>query len=363
MEPVQIHNGLDDITVAATELSHVDGERGLLVLRGHSVERLAPEATFEDATHLLWYGKLPNPHEGAELAARLATGRAHAFERLASVRSALTTADAMDALRGATAQLTERDSADLPALLTGALAVFAAAHARIRAGKEPIAPRADHSHAADYLAMLFGDTPAPARVRALDTYLVTVSDHGLNASTFAARVVTSTATDSVSAVVAAIGALKGPLHGGAPGAVLEMLDAIGKTERAEAWLSAALDRGERIMGMGHRIYRVRDPRADVLESAIKRLAHQLGVSDRLELARSVETCAARLLDARHPGRTLRANVEFNTAVLLDAIGLDRKLFTATFAVSRVVGWLGHIDEQRRTGKLIRPRALYTGPLP
>jgi len=363
MEPVQIHNGLEGITVAATELSHIDGERGVLILRGHSVDRLAPEATFEDVAYLLWHGSLPNASERAELAAQLYAGRAKAFERLADARPALAAQDAMDALRGATALLTERDSADLPGLLTGALAVFAAAHARIRAGREPIAPRKDHSHAADYLAMLSGTEPSPALVRALDTYLVTVSDHGLNASTFAARCVISTATDSVSAVVAAIGSLKGPLHGGAPGAVLEMLDAIGTPERAEAWLSAALDRGERIMGMGHRIYRVRDPRADVLEAAIKRLTRQLGGSDRLELARSVESTAARLLDERHPGRALRANVEFNTAVLLDAIGLDRTLFTATFAVSRVAGWLGHIDEQRRTGKLIRPRALYTGPLP
>jgi len=363
MEPVQIHNGLESITVAATELSHVDGERGLLVLRGAHVERLAPEATFEDVAHLLWHGALPNAQERAEMAARMYAGRARAFERLPDFRAALATPDAMDALRGATAQLTERDSADLPGLLCGALPVFAAAHTRLRDGQQPIAPQPKHSQAADYLAMTFGDEPAAARVRALDTYLVTVSDHGLNASTFAARVVTSTASDSVSAVVAAIGALKGRLHGGAPGEVLEMLDAIGVKDRAETWLCARLDRGERIMGMGHRIYRVRDPRADVLEGAIRRLATQLGSSSRFELARSVEACATRLLDARHPGRQLRANVEFNTAVLLDAIGIDRRSFTATFAVGRVAGWLGHIDEQRRTGRLIRPRALYTGPLP
>jgi citrate synthase len=363
MEPVQIHNGLEGITVAATELSHVDGEHGVLVLRGHLVERLAPEATFEDAAHLLWHGALPTPAERGDMQARLYAGRAKAFERLDDVRPALFARDAMDALRGATAQLSEDDSHDLPGLLTGALPVFVAAHARIRAGKEPIAPRSDRSHTADYLAMLTGRDPEPSRVRAFDTYLVTVSDHSLNASAFTARVVASTAADSVSAVVAAIGALKGPLHGGAPGKVLDMLDAIGKPENAEAWITGALERGERIMGMGHRIYRVRDPRADVLEAAIKLLSRQLGTTDRLELARSVESCAARLLDARHPGRSLQPNVEFNTAVLLDAIGLDRSLFTATFAVSRVLGWLGHIEEQRRIGKLIRPRALYTGKVP
>ncbi|HET6334175.1 MAG TPA: citrate/2-methylcitrate synthase, partial [Polyangiales bacterium] len=168
MEPVQIHNGLEGITVAATELSHIDGERGVLILRGHSVDRLAPEATFEDVAYLLWHGSLPNASERAELAAQLYAGRAKAFERLADARPALAAQDAMDALRGATALLTERDSADLPGLLTGALAVFAAAHARIRAGREPIAPRKDHSHAADYLAMLSGTEPSPALVRALD---------------------------------------------------------------------------------------------------------------------------------------------------------------------------------------------------
>jgi citrate synthase len=211
--------------------------------------------------------------------------------------------------------------------------------------------------------MSFGREPKASEVRALDTYLVTVADHSLNASTFAARCVISTLTDSVSAVVAAIGSLKGPLHGGAPGAVLEMLDAIGSPDRAETWINGALDRHERIMGMGHRIYRQRDPRADVLEAAIRRLTRDRGGSPRLELARSVETTAARILDERYPGRFLRPNVEFNTAVILEAIGIDRRLFTGTFAVSRVAGWLGHIEEQRRDGRLIRPRALYTGVMP
>jgi citrate synthase len=211
--------------------------------------------------------------------------------------------------------------------------------------------------------MLTGRDPDHARVRALDTYLVTVSDHGMNASTFAARVVTSTATDSVSAVVAAIGALKGPLHGGAPGAVLDMLDAIGSIERARKWLEATLDRGERIMGMGHRIYRVRDPRAAVLEGAIRRLETTLGKNTRLELAHAVEAQASTLLDARYPTRKIRANVEFNTAVLLEAVGLTRNLFTATFAIGRSLGWVAHIEEQRKSGRLIRPDSEYIGKIP
>jgi citrate synthase len=363
MDSGLIHDGLDGVQVAETELSHVDGERGWLVLRGYDVERLAPTATFEDAAHLFWEGRLPDAAERGAMQARLYRGRARAFERLAELGAALSAADAMEALRGATAQLVEADLDDLPALLCGALPVFTAAHARLRAGLDPIAPRAELSHSADYLAMLSGQTPLPALARALDSYLVTVCDHGMNASTFTARVIASTGSDSVSAVVGALGALKGPLHGGAPGAVLDMLDAIGSAEHASAWIGAALDRGERIMGMGHRIYRVRDPRAAVLEAATRTLCATAGVSDRLALARAVEDAAALQLDARHSGRKLRANVEFNTAVLLDAVGLDRRLFTATFAIARVVGWLAHIAEQRKRGRLIRPASRYIGPLP
>ena len=208
--------------------------------------------------------------------------------------------------------------------------------------------------------MLSGRDPEPARVHALDAYLCTVSDHGMNASTFAARVVASTGSDLVSAIVAAIGALKGPLHGGAPGPVLDMLDAIGEPARAEAWLRAELEAGRRIMGMGHRVYRVRDPRAAALEAAYARLR---GDEHRRALAHAVEACATELLRARHPDRPLPANVEFWTALLLEAIDIPRELFTAVFAASRVAGWCAHVQEQRREGRHLRPRSRYVGPRP
>ncbi|HEV8550336.1 MAG TPA: citrate/2-methylcitrate synthase, partial [Polyangiaceae bacterium] len=216
-------------------------------------------------------------------------------------------------------------------------------------------------HAHDYLRLLHGVPPDPAAARALSTYLVTVADHGMNASTYAARVVASTGSDAVSAVVAGVGALKGPLHGGAPGPVLDMLDAIGTPERAQAWLQAELAGGRRIMGMGHRIYRVRDPRAAVLERAVEALERTGAARGRLPLARAVEQAALALLAERHPERPLRTNVEFFTAILLEALGLDRRLFTPTFAVGRVVGWYAHVAEQRRAGKLIRPESRYIGP--
>jgi citrate synthase len=184
----------------------------------------------------------------------------------------------------------------------------------------------------------------------------------MNASTFAARVVASTGSDAVSAIVAGIGALKGPLHGGAPGPVLDMLDAVGSPDRAKAWIETELAAGRRIMGMGHRIYRVRDPRAAVLERAIVELAKGPRISsDRLLLARAVEAAAEEILAARYPERKLRANVEFYTAVLLDAVGIPRQMFSPTFAVGRVVGWYAHVSEQRAHGRLIRPASRYVGP--
>ena len=211
--------------------------------------------------------------------------------------------------------------------------------------------------------MATGSPLDPERVAALNAYLVTVADHGMNASTFTARVVASTASDAVSSIVAAVGALKGPLHGGAPGPVLGMLDAIGLPDNAERWLETELSAGHRIMGMGHRIYRVRDPRAAVLERAIEALERAGIRSGRLAMARSVEKAAVGALRARHPNRPLHANVEFYTAVILDAVGLPRSVFAPKFAVARVAGWVDHVAVQRGVGRLIRPASRYVGPSP
>jgi citrate synthase len=341
-----------------TALSLVDGEGGRLVFVGHDVEGLAGRVGFEDVCGLLWDGRLPEAAERESLRRSLAAGRVHAFGLLPRIGDALEAEDGMDALRAAAAHLRSEERG----ILAGALAVFAAAWARRRAGAEALAPDASLPHATDYLRMIDPQASA-ARAAALDTYLVTVAEHGMNASTYAARVVASTGSDAVSAVVAAIGALKGPLHGGAPAPVLDMLEAIGSPERAVAWIEAELQAGRRIMGMGHRIYRVRDPRAAVLERAIQVLEGAEAGGSRRALARAVEKAAEEVLRRRHPERALRANVEFYTAVLLDAVGLPRALFTPTFGVARVAGWLAHVQEQRRTGRLIRPAARYIGPLP
>jgi citrate synthase len=287
-----------------------------------------------------------------------------AFELLPTLGRALDARDGMDALRAATAQLPESST---PAEVIAAVGVFSCAWARRALAKEaPLAPDANAPHAADLLRMLRGGRPTEAEISAFESYLVTVIDHGMNASTFTARVVASTGSDLVSCVTAAIGALKGPLHGGAPGPVLDLLDEIGRAELAEPFLRRELAAGRRIMGMGHRIYRVRDPRAAVLERALERLqraAPEGPVGARLALARAVEKTAEALLAERHPERPLKANVEFYTAVVLEAAGVPRALFSPVFASSRVVGWCAHVAEQRATGRLIRPSSRYIGPLP
>ena len=347
-------SGLDGVVVAETLISDVDGEQGRLVIAGADVEQLAETASFEDAA-----SRVLGAAGGAALdAAELAAARTAAWEMMPRLGDALAASDGMEALRAGLAHLrsTGDDRADAAAAI-GAAPVFVAAWSRQRRHLAPVAPDRALGHAADYLRMTIGEVPDPAAARALEQYLVTVIDHGMNASTFTARVVASTASDMISSVVAAVGALKGPLHGGAPGPVLDMLDAIGEPARAEAWLLGELASGRRIMGMGHRIYRVRDPRAAVLETAVKPLA-----SPRLELARAVEQAAAKILREKKPDRPLAANVEFYTAVLLDAVGLPREQFSPTFGVGRIAGWCAHVLEQRAVGKLIRPASTYIGTL-
>jgi citrate synthase len=351
--------GLDDVVVADTELSEVDGKRGTLTVRGHSIEALAGTTTFEAMAGLLWDGALPGEARTNALREELGRARALAAAALPELHAVRTLADPMDALRAGVAALPASELDDERVGVTGALPVFAGAWLAARRGTSAVMPDPDRSHAEDVLRLL-GCDPSASKLRALESYLCTVADHGFNASTFTARVVASTGSDTVSAVVAALGALKGKLHGGAPGPVLDLLDRVATPERARAVLEAELAAGERIMGMGHRVYRTRDPRAAVLERTLTELGAE-PATGRLALARRVEQEAEALLAERHPERALKANVEFFTAVLLEAVGLGRELFTAVFAMGRVLGWCAHIDEQRRAGRIVRPAARYVGP--
>jgi citrate synthase len=341
-------NGLDGVVAAETRLSMVDGERGELVIAGHRVEALA-DWRFEDVVALLW-GRDPLP---------------------ARPRGIFTTEDTedterkpiMDVLRAGVAALSASDDREAASLLLHACPAIVAAAWRARRGLEPVEPRPDLGFAASYLYLLTGVEPDRERVRALETYLNTVVDHGLNASTFTARVITSTGADFVSAITGAIGALKGPLHGGAPGPALDMVFEIGEASRAEEVLRGKIEAGERLMGFGHRVYKVRDPRADVLAAAAGRLYTNGGDAALYALARDVERTALRLLEEYKPGRRLQTNVEFYTALLLHGVGLEAELFTPTFAISRVAGWIAHCFEQRAVGRLIRPLSVYIGAQP
>jgi citrate synthase len=349
--------GLDDVIAAETALSHVDGEAGRLIIRGHDLEELAGRASFEDVTAMLWQDLVPGA--SADPRAHIGEARERAFRYLSPLAgnlSALTPVEGMRLLLSALP-----DSDEEPAFLAvGASAVAAAMAIRAAKGLPPVAPDASAGHAADLLRMIKGASVDEGRAKGLDTYLVTVIDHGLNASTFTARVVASTDAGLLSAVVAGLCALKGPLHGGAPGPVLDMLDAIGTVENAERWLDDAMARGERLMGFGHRIYRVRDPRADVLKAAAARLK---GASNRIAFAEAVEQVALDALQRRKPGRRLDTNVEFYTAILLESLGVPREGFTPLFAAGRTAGWVAHAIEQEKAGRIIRPLSRYVGPWP
>lgn len=357
--------GLEGVVAAQTRLSSVDGLAGELIIAGFPLETIADKATFEEMVYLLWHDTLPDARQIANFTARLSSHRAITETALAVLRAAAAEQlDVMDALRMAASTLSlgrmeddpERDALKLVATFP----TIVAAYWRLLHDQQPLEPRADLSHAANYLYMLTGEVPDAAQVRALETYLNTASDHGLNASTFTARVIMSTGSDMISAVVGALGALKGPLHGGAPGPALDMVFEIADVANAEPYIRRKLEAGERLMGFGHRVYKVRDPRADVLSKAAEQLYHSGGDMALYTLAREVETVALALLAEYKPGRNLQTNVEFYTALVLHGLNFETALFSPTFAVSRVAGWTAHAFEQQESNRIIRPQSIYTG---
>lgn len=353
-------SGLDDVIAAETVLSHVDGAAGRLIVRGFDLDELAGRRSFEAVLALLWDGFVPESMDEATIRAALGQARVAAFETVGALIATTDGLSAVEALRLLLAALPDAAPTPHHILAVAAVPVFSAAIARRRRGLAPIAPDAKRGQAEDFLRMMRGGAVPAAHARALETYLVTVADHGLNASTFAARVIGSTRAGLLSAVVGALCALKGPLHGGAPGPVLDMLDAIGSTDNIRPWIAAALADGERLMGFGHRIYRVRDPRADVLKGVAADLSHG---DNRIGFAEAVEAGALALLREHKAGRSLDTNVEFYTALVLEALDLPRDSFTNVFATGRVAGWTAHVLEQERSGRMIRPQSRYTGPMP
>jgi len=346
--------GLEQVVACETRLSHVDGDQGQLWLRGLTLEQAVNSLDWQGLIGLLWQDLCPVPTQ-----AQLGLARVQAFEQLAPFWPHLQNLGALEALR---AGLDLLPGEPLPCDLLSASQVLLAGWLRLKKGQRPLSPQAQNEAVVDFGHMLTGNMPEPSWVQALSTYWISISDHGLNASTFTARVIASTRSDLRSAVLGALGALKGPLHGGAPGPVLDMLDAIGSPDRARTWLAAELAAGQRLMGFGHRIYRVRDPRADVLRQALQ-IWQNHHDTPRLALARSVESLALEMLAAHKPERKLETNVEFYTALLLESLGFEREVFTSLFALGRLVGWSAHACEQGLYGRLIRPQSRYIGPQP
>jgi citrate synthase len=358
--------GLANVIAAQTRLSSVNGLEGELIIAGFPLEDIASQATFEEMVYLLWNDALPTADQLTEFRQALVAQRVLSSATLEILRAAVQDRiPPMEALLlGASTLSLDLANSDPHHQAMAVLARFpmiVSTYARFLNGQDIPSPRNELGHAANYLYMLFGEVPQPERVRGLETYLNTVVDHGLNASTFTARVITSTGSDLVSAVVGAMGALKGPLHGGAPGPALDMVFEIGEASRAERVIREKLARRERLMGFGHRVYRTRDPRAEVLSAAAEKMSRQSGDMALYTLAREVEKVAVRLLAERYPDRNLQTNVEFYTALLLHGLGLSTDLFTPTFAISRVAGWTAHIFEQRQQSRIIRPESEYVGP--
>ncbi len=360
--------GLKGLIVADTAVGTVRGEEGWYHYRGHDATVLARQHSFDAVAHLLLEGSLPDPATEAAFRAELGEARSltsDAAELVATL--AATELPPMSILRSAlglvvdarpTLDLTPGERRDAVLRAIGVTPTVMGAISRIRSGAEPLAPDPALSHGADYLRMTLGRTPRPEQARAVEIYLSLTADHGFNASTFTARVITSTGADVAGAMSGALAALSGPLHGGAPSRVLDMLDAIGDAENAEAWIAAELAAGGKIMGFGHAVYRADDPRSETLRAT----AVELG-GDLVERAIAIESRLLAALRAWRPSAVIVTNVEYYAAVVLHLAGLPQEAFTPTFTTSRIVGWGAHLLEQAADNKIIRPSARYIGPTP
>ncbi len=366
----ELKKGLEGVVVADTRLSKVFGDIGKLIYVGYDIRDLAAHASFEEVVFLLWYGKLPTQTQLAQLQERLHAEAALHPSILQALKSYPTGAHPMAVLRTAVSQIglndpdAEDNSQDAnyrKALsLTAKIPTIIAAWARIRAGKEPVAPRNDLGLAANFLWMLHGHEASQAEVNALNVYLVLLADHGMNASTFTSRVVTSTDGDMYSAVTAAIGSLKGPKHGGANEAAMRMFQEVSQAESVEKWFQEEVKgKGRRIMGIGHRVYKALDPRASILEKHAAALCQRNNRCHLYQLAKRLADLAA--ADEYFIERKLYPNVDYYSAIVLDAVGIATDMMTPLFAMSRIAGWTAHIMEQWADNRLIRPRGNYIGP--
>ncbi len=359
-----VHKGLEGIVAGETSISDVDGQRCQLVYRGYSIDELVGRVTYEETSFLLLHGTLPSRPQLTDWTRPLEAARTLEPPFLSFLQALPTSADPMALLRTAASWLGLQDpEADDPSVdamrrksirAIAALPAIVAVLIRLRAGQPFIAPKAGLSHAESFLAMLHGMPPTDEQARALDAYFVLLADHGFNASTFTARTVTATQSDYHSAIVAAIGALKGPLHGAANRKAMEMLVEIGSPERVEAYVQRTLADHKRFMGFGHRVYKGEDPRAKHLKDIALRLAQASSEPQWLAISE-------RLQEAVRKAKGLSINVDFYSASLLHYLGVPTAFFTTMFACARIAGWSAHVIEQAADSRLIRPLALYVGP--
>jgi citrate synthase len=365
----EIQTGLEGVVIARSKMSKVIGDVGRLIYAGHEIHDLAEHASFEEVAYMLWYCCLPTQQQLDDFEVDMVSRRGLSFQVMDLIRSTPRGAHPMAALRTAVSGLALNDpeADDLShesnlrkaTDLTAKMPTIIAAFDRNRRGLEPLGPRNDLSHAANFLFMLHGRAPSEIETRAMNLYLVLLADHGFNASTFSGRVTAATLSDMYSAVTSAIGTLKGPAHGGATEAAMRQLFDIGDENNVEAWFKEARAQGRRVMGMGHRVYKAEDPRARHLRKAAAELAEQTDPKW-YRIAEKLEQMA--LQDPYFIERKLYPNVEFYTPPMLYALGIDPDLFTTMFAMSRIVGWTGHLLEQYADNRLIRPRAEYIGPM-
>ncbi|RHX94013.1 citrate synthase/methylcitrate synthase [Leptospira yasudae] len=356
--------GLEGIPAVKTRISKVDGINGKLTVAGYPIEEFANKASFEETFYLLLEDKLPDRRQRRQITRDLIAARRFSKTHRTILEAAVAEkASIIECLRIGAAALSLGNKFSSPEeegmTVVASFPLIVAWVYRLKKGLVPILPDYNLTHASNFLNML-GIDPDPKKEAALNAYWNTVADHGLNASTFTARVIASTQSDLISAATGAVGALKGPLHGGAPGPALDMVFEIGKKENAEDYLRNKLIRGERLMGFGHRIYKVRDPRADVLARAAKDLYELPELKELYDLSLFVEETALRLLKEFKPDRVLHTNVEFYTALLLHGLGLPTELFTPVFAIGRAAGWMAHCLEQKKE-RILRPDAIYIGP--
>lgn len=370
--PIEVPRGLKGVIAAETSIGDVQGRAGFYHYRQYSATDLVEHCALDEVWHLILEGRLPDAAERDAFQATVAEARATPLP--ATVHDVLPAlagsrgAGPLDALRTAVSLLAaaegfgpvldlDRDTIRAQGMrLVTAMPAMAAALHRLANGLEPLDPRPDLDWPADYLRMITGTTPPPTHARAIEQYLIATIDHGFNASTFTARVIASTGADLGAAITGAIGALSGPLHGGAPSRALDTLDAIGSPDRIDEWVRPRVESGERIMGFGHAVYETLDPRSEPLHQAARQMGGEL-----VDFAEQVEARVIELLDELKPGRNLYTNVEYWAGVVMELAGVPRSLFTPTFATSRAIGWVAHVLEQVDDNKIIRPSARYTGP--